>query len=39
MGFYQSEKLAKLMVAPNGARKIKKDHPAVSLDKHWNILR
>ena len=41
MGFYQPEKLPKLMVAPNGARKIKKDHPAVpfSLDKHWNILR
>ena len=31
MGFYQPEKLPKLMVAPNGARKIKKDHPAVPL--------
>ena len=31
MGFYQPEKLPKLMVAPNGARKVKKDHPAVPL--------
>ena len=31
MTFYQPEKLPKLMVAPNGARKVKKDHPAVPL--------
>ena len=31
MSFYRPEKLPKLMVAPNGARKIKKDHPAVPL--------
>ena len=31
MSFYKPEKLPKLMVAPNGARKIKKDHPAVPL--------
>ena len=31
MSFYQPEKLPKLMVAPNGARKVKKDHPAVPL--------
>ena len=31
MSFYQPAKLPRLMVAPNGARKIKKDHPAVPL--------
>jgi uncharacterized protein (DUF849 family) len=31
MSFYQPEKLPKLMVAPNGARRVKKDHPAVPL--------
>ena len=31
MSFYKPEKLPKLMVAPNGARKIKKDHPAIPL--------
>ena len=31
MSFYKPEKLPKLMVAPNGARKVKKDHPAVPL--------
>jgi uncharacterized protein (DUF849 family) len=31
MSFYQPKKLPKLMVAPNGARKVKKDHPAVPL--------
>ena len=31
MSFYQPAKLPKLMVAPNGARKVKKDHPAVPL--------
>ena len=31
MSFYKPEKLPKLMVAPNGARKLKKDHPAVPL--------
>ena len=31
MSFYRSAKLPKLMVAPNGARKVKKDHPAVPL--------
>ena len=31
MTFYQPDKLPKLMVAPNGARKIKKDHPEVPL--------
>tara|TARA_B100000029_G_scaffold379032_1_gene373845 strand:- start:1134 stop:1913 length:780 start_codon:yes stop_codon:yes gene_type:complete len=29
MNFYQPEKLPKLMVAPNGARPMKKDHPKV----------
>ena len=32
MSFYKPEKLPKLMVAPNGARKIKKDHPDYSFD-------
>jgi len=31
MSFYQPVKLPKLMVAPNGARKVKKDHPAIPL--------
>ena len=31
MSFYQPKKLPKLMVAPNGARKVKKDHPEVPL--------
>ena len=31
MSFYKPEKLPKLMVAPNGARKVKKDHPAIPL--------
>ena len=31
MSFYKPEKLPKLMVAPNGARKVKEDHPAVPL--------
>ena len=31
MSFYKPEKLPKLMVAPNGARKVKKDHSAVPL--------
>ena len=31
MSFYKPDKLPKLMVAPNGARKLKKDHPAVPL--------
>ena len=31
MPFYNPEKLPKLMVAPNGARKIKKDHPEIPL--------
>ena len=31
MSFYQPAKLPRLMVAPNGARKVKKDHPAVPL--------
>ena len=31
MPFYQPNELPKLMVAPNGARKLKKDHPAVPL--------
>ena len=31
MSFYKPEKLPKLMVAPNGARKLKKDHPAIPL--------
>ena len=31
MSFYKPEKLPKLMVAPNGARRLKKDHPAVPL--------
>ena len=31
MPFYKPDKLPKLMVAPNGARRIKKDHPAVPL--------
>ena len=29
MSFYKPDKLPKLMVAPNGARPTKKDHPAV----------
>ena len=29
MSFYKPDKLPKLMVAPNGARPMKKDHPAV----------
>ena len=31
MAFYQPKELPKLMVAPNGARKVKKDHPEVPL--------
>ena len=31
MPFYQPKKLPNLMVAPNGARKVKKDHPEVPL--------
>ena len=31
MPFFKPDKLPRLMVAPNGARKIKKDHPAVPL--------
>ncbi len=31
MSFYRPAKLPKLMIAPNGARKVKKDHPAVPL--------
>ena len=31
MPFYQPNELPKLMVAPNGARKVKKDHPEVPL--------
>ena len=31
MSFYKPEKLPKLMVAPNGARRIKKDHPEIPL--------
>ena len=31
MSFYKPEKLPRLMVAPNGARKVKKDHPAIPL--------
>jgi len=31
MSFYKPDKLPKLMVAPNGARRVKKDHPAVPL--------
>ena len=31
MPFYKPDRLPSLMVAPNGARKIKKDHPAVPL--------
>ena len=31
MSFYKPDKLPKLMVAPNGARKVKKDHPAIPL--------
>ena len=31
MSFYQPKKLPNLMVAPNGARKVKKDHPEVPL--------
>ena len=29
MSFYKPDKLPKLMVAPNGARPMKKDHPSV----------
>ena len=29
MSFFKPEKLPKLMVAPNGARPMKKDHPSV----------
>ena len=31
MNFYKPEKLPKLMIAPNGARPSKKDHPAVPI--------
>jgi len=31
MSFYKPKELPRLMVAPNGARRIKKDHPAVPL--------
>ena len=31
MTFYQPDKLPKLMVAPNGAKKVKQDHPEVPL--------
>ena len=31
MPFYQPKRLPNLMVAPNGARKVKKDHPEVPL--------
>ena len=31
MAFFQPYKLPNLMVAPNGARKVKKDHPEVPL--------
>ena len=31
MAFFQPDKLPSLMVAPNGARKVKKDHPEVPL--------
>ena len=31
MSFYQPIELPKLMVSPNGSRKMKKDHPAVPL--------
>ena len=31
MPFFQPDKLPSLMVAPNGARKVKKDHPEVPL--------
>ena len=31
MSFYKPEKLPKLMVAANGARRIKKDHPEMPL--------
>ena len=31
MAFFQPDKLPNLMVAPNGARKVKKDHPEVPL--------
>ena len=31
MSFYKPDKLPKLMVAPNGARPMKKDHPAVPI--------
>ena len=31
MEFYKPNKLPKLMVAPNGARPMKKDHPAVPI--------
>ena len=31
MSFFKPDKLPKLMVAPNGARRVKKDHPAVPI--------
>ena len=31
MSFFKPNRLPNLMVAPNGARRIKKDHPAVPL--------
>ena len=31
MNFYKPDKLPKLMIAPNGARPMKKDHPAVPI--------
>ena len=31
MAFFQPDRLPSLMVAPNGARKVKKDHPEVPL--------
>ena len=31
MAFFQPDRLPSLMVAPNGARKVKKDHPEIPL--------
>ncbi len=41
MPFYQPKELPNLMVAPNGARKVKEDHPEVTftIQENVNVIR
>ena len=41
MNFFKPKELPKIMVAPNGARKVEKDHPEVpfTIQANVNVIR